>query len=140
MSQNQAALVWWKALPQGNDPQEEQCLSGNDMNSVGQLREGQGADVKVTGAPGGGGCGDASSLSRAERKGHGEDRVANTREGRGSISGRGSIARGPKAMGYVVARYRLDAREWHKKGVTYVDGADAASARVKGLHNGLVYR
>ncbi|CAN0071751.1 unnamed protein product, partial [Sphacelaria rigidula] len=43
-------------------------------------------------------------------------------------------------VGYVVYRYRLDGREWHKKGGTNVDGVETASTRVKGLQNGLVYR
>lgn len=46
----------------------------------------------------------------------------------------------PTIVGYVVYRYRLDGREWHKKGGTEVEGEKAESTRVKGLRNGLVYR
>lgn len=46
----------------------------------------------------------------------------------------------PATIGFVVYRYRLDGREWHKKGATNVDGVKAASVRVKELRNGVVYR
>lgn len=46
----------------------------------------------------------------------------------------------PVTVGFVVYRYRLDGREWHKKGATSVDDAKAVSTAVKALSNGLVYR
>lgn len=46
----------------------------------------------------------------------------------------------PATIGFVVYRYRLDEREWHKKGATNVDSAKGVSARVKELRNGVVYR
>lgn len=43
-------------------------------------------------------------------------------------------------IGHVVYRYRLDGREWHKKGGTNVDGVKTTSTRITGLQNGSVYR
>ncbi|CAM9256660.1 unnamed protein product [Scytosiphon promiscuus] len=48
--------------------------------------------------------------------------------------------RPPQIVGFVVHRYRLDGREWHKKGATSVGDARAVSTTIKALSNGLVYR
>lgn len=86
----------------------------------------------------------------------GKDGTGGNAEGRGSAGGAGggkthgrrgaNVGEGedddldPATIGYVVHRYRLDGREWHQKGSTSVNGANAVSTRVMGLQNGLVYR
>lgn len=113
VGQDQAALVWWKVQL----PQEQPAARGSAQG--GKSGVGQG------GGSGGG---------RAILWGDGAVRD-------GSNGGEGE-ANGsePKEIGFVVYRYRLDGREWHKKGATNVDGHKAASSRIKGLRNGVVYR
>ncbi|CAM9340887.1 unnamed protein product, partial [Discosporangium mesarthrocarpum] len=45
-----------------------------------------------------------------------------------------------RVVGFVVNRYRLDGREWHRKGLTLAEGAQTTSTKVGDLQNDLLYR
>lgn len=119
VAQNQGAVVWWKVPPPSGEDKQGSEQAGGD--------------------------------ARASRKRAGGGGVAG--EGMADKGGRGSVVGGtgaegdvleenaiPKTVGFVAYRYRLDGREWHKKGATNVDDAKAVSASIKALSNGLVYR
>lgn len=122
VAQNEAALVWWK-IPISSPPKEQglpktpgkrgaaNAPGSKEGSSHGEAPALGGGSAGGGGAAGSGGTGDALA----------EDAT-------------------PETVGFVVYRYRLDGREWHKKGATSVDGAQAVCASIKALSNGLVYR
>lgn len=131
VAQNQGAVVWWK-IP---------SLSGEDKRGSEQVSGGvRATKAKATtgGASGkrrGGGGAAEEGLQGADGAGRGGV-VARTGAGGGVLEENPNL----ETIGFVVYRYRLDGREWHKKGATNVDGAKAASTSIKALSNGLVYR
>lgn len=131
VEQNQGAVVWWKVpSPLGEDkPRSEQT--------------GRAAKATKTKSTKGGASGKRGGVGGAAEEGLAGDGGAG-----GVVGGTGTGAAGsvleenptPETVGFVVYRYRLDGREWHKKGATNVDDAKATSASIKALSNGLVYR
>lgn len=126
VAQNQAAIVWWKVPSQSrSEKQGSQKTGGNSKETRGKAQDG------VLGKGG----------EKCAVEGSGSE------EGGGNVvgeSGERDTPTGdhppPKTIGFVVYRYRLDGREWHKKGATSVDDSKAVSTTVKALSNGLVYR
>lgn len=127
VAQNQGAVVWWK-IPIPFSPEKQQSQQPGDKGS--KTKQTKVTTGGITGREGGGGGGAG---------------------GRAGEGGNGSVAWGvgggileesqaPETVGFVVYRYRLDGREWHKKGATNVEGAKAVSGTIKALSNGLVYR
>lgn len=127
VAQNQAALVWWKI--QDSCPPERQGSrkTPGDGGASAPGRAGSGGEATAAGAglAGGGGKG-TSVVGGAAGSGGGGDGLMEDPT--------------PETVGFVVYRYRLDGREWHKKGATSVDDARAVCASIKALSNGLVYR
>lgn len=130
VAQNQGAVVWWKVPPPSGEDKRGSAQTGGGATAT---------KSKATTIGGASGKGVGGG-------GAGEEGLAGD-GGKGSIvvgtGARGSVVEedpAPKTVGFVVYRYRLDGREWHKKGATNVDGAKAASASIKALSNGLVYR
>lgn len=129
VAQNQRAIIWWKVPG----------LHGGGERGSGQT--GGGARATKTKAAIGGASRKRGSGSVAAEAGFAGDGERGTVVG-GTGNG-GSVLEDnltPETVGFVVYRYRLDGREWHKKGATHVDGAKTVSASIKALSNGLVYR
>ncbi|CAM9191761.1 unnamed protein product, partial [Ectocarpus sp. 6 AP-2014] len=110
VAQNQGAVVWWKLPSSPEEREGPQHTGGNTKATTTNTKDGNGP----------GGSGDHAVES--------------------SAAGDEEKCSPPVPIGFVVYRYRLDGREWHKKGATSVDDAKAVSTAVKALSNGLVYR
>ncbi|CAM9115568.1 unnamed protein product [Hapterophycus canaliculatus] len=79
--------------------------------------------------------------SRKASEGRGKTKYsAREKGGEHAVEGSASKAGRSFTVGFVVYRYRLDGREWHKKGATSIGDAKAVSTTIKALSNGLVYR
>lgn len=136
---NQGATVWWKAPPlargggeirEGSQSGAENDNANTNANTTTNSRRGR----TKNGDTRNGVCKGEGRGGSGGRGGGGD------RGGGGGGIGVGDEGAGPKAVGFVVYRYRLDGREWNKKGGTEVNGSSTLSCRVKGLKNGVVYR
>ncbi len=124
--------MWWK-IPNSRSPQEQ-----GSPKTPGE----EGAAASVRGGKEGTSRRKAPTVGGGSAGGGGRRSVV---VGGGASGGGGAgdaIVKNatPEIVGFVVYRYRLDGREWHKKGATSVDGAQAVCASIKALSNGLVYR